>query len=638
MATADFGRRPMTAHFKLGRYFWKLFLINAIIMALILAACVCVILGQFDRFYEKELSRHLAARAAALEIAARHRFDEAHAAELASLADAVGSTEMEGVRVTFVLVDGKVVGDSEAAPATMESHADRPEIRQALAHGTGESTRWSHTVAKNLKYVAVRVGPADDPRGVVRVAMPLRSIAARAAHTQRLMITVASASVVAAILLALALALLWSRRITRITETARSLSRGDLSARVVVSGRDEVALLGHALNEMRERISKHVTTIERQRRTLNSLVSQLREGVVVADSNGRIAVINLEARRMLGIPPATADDALVGRTVEQCIPQSRLQEMLLSADRAGRRGGQEPAREARNHPGEPPDPDDQQTTLTIPTSKGTRSILARAFDIRFPPGRGEAAGGAPQAARMLILTDVTELTRVMQIKAHLAANASHELRTPLSAMRAALDTLQSLDLVKDTEAALQFIDVLDRHNLRMEAMIGDLLELSRLESGTSRFQTATLSAREIVEELHVQFADALSTKQLHWRVAIPPPDVTFKASPELVRMILRNLVDNAIRFNGAGGRVHVTVSSDDKATTIEVADTGCGIAPEDHERVFERFYQVERARSGPDRGTGLGLSIVRHAVAAMNGQINLQSELGQGTRVTITIP
>lgn len=624
---------------RLGRYFWKLFLANAVVMGIVLAGCVWVIVSQLDQFRQEELSNHLSAQASALEVAVRDRFDTAHTEGLNALAKQVGSTELEGVRVTFVLVDGTVLGDSEATASEMESHADRPEIQQALAAGFGESVRWSHTVAKDMKYVAVRVGTTDKPLGVVRVSMAVQSIAARAQPARRLALALALLSVLAAILLALAIALLWSRRIQRITEAALSISGGDLSARVAVSGNDEIAVLGRSLNEMREKLSAQLGTIDRQRRTLDSLVSQLREGVVVADADGRIVLINSEAVELLQISSDEADGSFVGHTVEQCIPQHKLQDLLRRRNRKCSSDAGETFDQSAISTGDRQEAATQEIKLQLTTGTGVRSILARAFDIRLPDANGHESspGASTRVGRTLVLTDVTELTRVMQVKADLAANASHELRTPLSAIRAAVETLRAVDWSSDAEAASRFVDVVDRHSGRMEAMIGDLLDLSRLESGTDRFDATPISPRKLLEELHITFADALAAKNLKWKTSISNEDVTLTANPELLRMILRNLIDNAIRFTDPRGSIELSVQQKGDSIVFEVADTGCGIAPAEQQRVFERFYQVERARSGPDRGTGLGLSIVRHAATAMNAHIELQSKPGEGTRVTIRI-
>ncbi len=627
----------MVMPLRLGRYFWKLFLANAVVMALVLGGCVCVIVSQLDRFRQEELSNHLSAQASALEVAVRDRFDPQHAAQLNALAQQVGSTELEGVRVTFVLVDGTVLGDSEANASEMESHADRPEVQQAVASGFGESVRWSHTVAKNMKYVAVRVGTADNPLGVVRVSMAVQSIAARAQPARRLAVTIALVSVLAAILLALALALLWSRRIQRITEAARSISGGDLSARVDAAGHDEVAILGRSLNEMREKLSAQLGTIDRQRRTLDSLVSQLREGVVVTDAEGRIVLINSEAMDLLQLSPGEADGSFVGKTVEQCIPQHKLQDLLRRTRSEGSSDANGPSSQSAGRTDHPRETGTQEIELQLATGTGVRSVLARAFDVRLP-GDDRSPGTSAHVGRTLVLTDVTELTRVMQVKADLAANASHELRTPLSAIRAAVETLRSVDWSSDAAAASRFIDVVDRHSGRMEALIGDLLDLSRLESGTDRFDATPISARKLLEELRTTFADALAAKNLHWKTSVSSEDVTLSASPELLRMILRNLIDNAIRFTDPKGNIALSVQRDGDTIVFEVADTGCGIAPAEQQRVFERFYQVEQARSGPDRGTGLGLSIVRHAATAMNARVDMKSAIGQGTRVTVNVP
>jgi len=517
----------------------------------------------------------------------------------------------------------------------MESHADRPEIREALAHGLGESVRWSHTVSANLKYVAVRVGPSNQPLGVVRVAMPIKTIVARTEPAQRLMIAIAAVSVVAAVVLALALALLWSRPIQHITDTARSIARGDLSARARLRGHDEVALLGRSLNRMQERLLSHAETIDRQRRTLESLVEQLHEGVVVADGDGRIVLINQEAVRMLQPQFAASGVSMVGMDVEQGVPQLQLQRMLDAKATARR---ESPA-------GRPDAPAAWGSSaivecrLRVETSLGVRTLLARAADIRLPEETSDPEPGQERhAGRVLLLTDVTELTRMMQVKADLAANASHELRTPLSAIRAAVETLRSIDAAEDAPAAAGLLDVVDRHSSRMEAMIKDLLELSRLESGAARFDIGQVDPRLLVDDLERELQPKISAKKLQFRSKLEPPGATVRVNRELLRMVLRNLIDNAVRFTDEDGTVTVSCRLDDSAAIFKVADTGCGIPAHEQSRVFERFYQVERARSGLDRGTGLGLSIVRHASAAMNATVALESELGVGTTITVRIP
>lgn len=605
-----------------GRVFGKLFLLNIVLIAAILAASLAVIVREFSTLRERELAEHLAAYANAIVPAARPLFDRARAEDADALAHEVGSSDALGLRVTFVLADGTVLGDSQADASKLESHADRPEIVEAMARGLGSSRRWSTSVSRELEYAAVRVGPADHPLGVVRVAMPLTAIGEGIDPTRRLAMAIGLTSVAAAILLAVGLAVLWSGRIARLTEAASSIARGDLSARAPVVGRDEVSRLARALNRMRERLASQLETIDRQRRTLESLVAQLGEGVIAADDDGRLVLVNAEARRLLQLEPSSAGGVVEGLPVEQCITHPKLLEML--------------------HPrgtGAAP-PEREELKFDLAASPGPLTLMVRASDIVVPssaePGSGEVR--ADRVGRLVVLTDVTELTKVAQVKTDFAANASHELRTPLSAIRAAVETLRTLDGMTGVTAAPQFLDVVDRHRSRMEAMVRDLLDLARVESPAAKFKPVALRPHEVLRELHSAFAENFEAKSLHWEPWVDESCAVLVASPDLLRIVLRNLVDNAIKFTEPGGHIRVTVRSEARLATIEVADDGCGIPEADQQRVFERFYQVKRERSGPERGTGLGLSIVRHAVTAMEGRVKLSSELGKGTSVTIEIP
>jgi signal transduction histidine kinase len=240
------------------------------------------------------------------------------------------------------------------------------------------------------------------------------------------------------------------------------------------------------------------------------------------------------------------------------------------------------------------------------------------------------------------------LTRMLQVKADFAANASHELRTPLSSIRAAVETLLDMDMTREASAARHFLEVVDRQSTRMQAMVGDLLNLSRIETSPERFTPVQVGVADLIEEMHIRFGERLQQKGLQWKPCLGDADGNLTVSIDLLRLVLENLIDNAIKFTGCGGSIQVScrfvdVAESGKETPgqchiIEVADTGCGIPEDEQERVFERFYQVQQARSGADRGTGLGLSIVRHAVAAMHGSVRLASEVGRGTCVTITLP
>lgn len=613
---------------RVGRLFWKLFIGNLALMGAVVVICAWLAIAQVDSFYAQELTTHLRTQAEALREAVQDRFSTAGADELDRLAKRIGTGEESGLRITFISSDGTVLGDSEGNPAIMEDHRARPEVAGALRAGIGEDVRTSRTVARPMKYLAVRVGPPEAPVGVVRVAMAIRNIGRRTGQLHALLWGIPAIGLVAAAVLALGLARLWSSPIQRITATARSLSQGDLSARVRVRGHDELASLARALNVMRDHLAAQLDTIDHQRRTLQSLLAQLHEGVIVADGDGRLVLVNPAAVRLLDI--ASLDPiALQGRSVEECVRDHTLQKMLLGAGRPTSDGG--------------PDGSVDETRLQVKAGVAEAWLLARASDILLPApaGRDADGDGRPTAAgRLLVLTDITALNHLMQVKADFAANASHELRTPLSAIRAAVETLLHMDLAREAEPAAHFLQVIERQNGRMEAMVADLLNLSRIESTPGRFTPGAIPLDAFMGELHARFAERLRSKNLAWQLDVPRELKSVHANLHLLRLVMDNLVDNAIKFTEAGGRVAITCCVDAglPGVAISVADTGCGIPDEEQSRVFERFYQVERARSGGARGTGLGLSIVRHAMSAMRGSVELHSKPGEGTTVTILIP
>ena len=212
-------------------------------------------------------------------------------------------------------------------------------------------------------------------------------------------------------------------------------------------------------------------------------------------------------------------------------------------------------------------------------------------------------------------------------------------------MRGAVETLMNMDLAKGDAAAPKFLDMIKRHNTRLETLATDLLALSHVEAGSRRFQASSLALADFLKELNERWRDAIERKQIVWSVAAPPDCHSLNANAHLLNLVLDNLIENAIKFTPTGGRVSITFEREGAAMAVRVADSGCGIAPEEQSRVFERFYQASDTRTasatssgGAVRGTGLGLSIVRHAVKAMKGSVSLESALGEGTTVTVRIP
>lgn len=435
----------------------------------------------------------------------------------------------------------------------------------------------------------------------------------------------------ATLLLAAAVWGAWVRPMQSLSQTARRMAEGDLSVRAEAAGAGELAILARALNDVRGRLATQATLIDNQRLTLDSLLNQLKEGVVVAQHDGRVALMNPAAVRLLnlqlGRPPDPA--IFIGRLCEQCIPQHDLQGMLRIDAAAARDSGADGAREASE--------DVREIRLQVEHDDRVVHLRARASTLTLPAPPGAPSRTRP--GRLLVLTDVSDQMRTLQVKTDFVANASHELRTPLSNIRLAVESLLEMDLARHAPDAAHFIGLIDRHSARLAAMVKDLLDLTRLENPGARYEVRPLKPADLLDELRERFAEAIARKALLWNAEVAPdlpPTITL--SPHLIQLVLDNLAENAIKFTDPGGTVTVAVRPAGDGLSFEVSDTGCGIPEAEQQRVFERFYQVELARSGPERGTGLGLAIVRHAVTAMNGQVRLESTPGVGTRVIVTIP
>ena len=634
--------------FRPGKFFWKLFLGTAALVTVVVAAIVFLIILVNDDLLAEKTADSLKRYAKLLRHQVSGKLDTEHAAELQEFASNEGDNGAEGYRITIVTHSGQVLADSSASAANMENHATRPEIQTAFAEGVGESVRFSNTINRHMKYVAVRVGPADAPEGVVRVAMHYGTLVAQSKNARRLAMTIALVGLLAAAVLALGLARIWAGPISRITEIARKFSHGELSAHLRVEGSDEITLLARSLNRMRDRLAAHLESHYRQRRTLEYLLTQLHEGVIVADADGRIILINPAAAKLLDVPVSmTGGRDIEGLSVDSCIPQADLRSMLAVRDAKASHSNGKSANGLNGGLGTEPSVL-LENRITLQLATGTVSVLARASDIVLPAATVSLTritdSNKPPAVdqtivgRLLVLTDITELSQAIRIKSDFVANASHELRTPLTAIRTGVETLLSIDPTEDQASAEHLLGVVDRHSARLEAMVDDLLELSRLESSANSVRPSRILLRDVLRELRDRFAKPLENKQIHLDTTTHTDAPITVPSARLLRLVLNNLVDNAVKFTEPGGHIDVHFAYDDGMLRFSVSDDGCGIPAKEHDRVFERFYQVERARSGADRGTGLGLSIVRHAVAAMNGVVNLSSEPGRGTSIAIEIP
>ena len=506
-----------------------------------------------------------------------------------------------GLRVTFISPDGRVVGESEL-PATglegMENHLGRPEVQEALRAGVGYATRASATLGVELMYAAC----ARPDRSVTRVAIPLTQVRATTRHAAR---TVAAVSLIVT-LLALPFVFALSRRISRPIEEmcgmARRAADGDFTQRAPERGGAELAALGAALNRMSDQLRQRLQEVASEKAELQATLSTMVEGVMAVDLDCRVRLVNESLRRLFSL---VGDSA--GRTVMEIFRHLPLQELL------------------------------DQVLAGRPANALEMSYLGqeeRVFDVtaaRLTGGDGQARGA------VVVFHDITRIRKLERVRREFVANASHELRTPLSVIRGYVETLLE-EPPPDAATARGFLSAMDRNVRRLESLMRDLLSISELESQQARLSIGPVVLRELAADAAGELGRLAQERGGTVTLDFPDDLPTATADEDRVHQVFTNLIENALKYSGPGGRVRVSARAEGAQLVVSVSDNGPGIAPEHLTRIFERFYRVDKARSRALGGTGLGLSIVKHIVHAQGGRVWAESRPGEGSTFYFTLP
>ena len=503
-------------------------------------------------------------------------------------------------RVTIIGTDGTVLGESDEDRTQMENHLYRPEVQQALTTGQGSSIRYSATLGYEMMYVAVPIqaASAGQALGIVRVALPLSEIQASIHSLRQGILTAGLVTAVAAGLLALFLAQRTTQPLYHLTQVARRLASGDLSARLFPSSQDEVGQLTRAFNDMADQIREQVTTLAEEQGRLAAVLDHMADGVLITDEGGQVQLVNAAAARLLD----TAAEQALGRSFVQAVPYYPLIELWKQCRELG-----------------------EEQIETVEVSRNGLFLQA----IVTPFEEGGTRG------YLVILQDLTRIRRLETVRRDFISNISHELRTPLAGLKALVDTLRG-GALKDPPAAKRFLKRMDVEVDALTQMVEELLELSRIESGQAPLRLVPVSVSEVVIPPVDRLQPQAERAGLEFTVLLPPGLPRVLADTDRARLVLTNLIHNAVKFTPPGGRITVSAAPDSDEVLFSVEDTGVGIPAEDLARIFERFYKADRARSGG--GTGLGLAIAKHIVQGHGGRIWVESVEGQGSTFHFTLP
>jgi two-component system phosphate regulon sensor histidine kinase PhoR len=504
---------------------------------------------------------------------------------------------LTGCRVTLIARDGRVVADSRADAATLENHADRPEVREAVAGRQGVAVRHSRSLGLDLLYVSLPAPPGL-PYAVVRVAEPLAVVRALNASLLRLSLLAGAITLAATFALLFWLSGRHSARVAALARVAARVGAGDADARALERPDDELGRLGAALNRMSEEMRERLEALARERDEREHILAHMSDGVALVDGDGRLAHCNHSLAEILGAPrPAPP-----GTPFAEFVRAPELAELLQRARSEGRGLVAE-------------------LRLWSP-----RPRFVRASVTPLDPDTGE---------RLLVLHDLTEAETLNRVRQDFVANVSHELRTPLTSLRGYAETLLDGGL-DDVQRREEFVRVIRDQAERLQALLDDLLSLAALERPEAEPRRERFDLRALLAE-HVGAERARAERAGLALTLEPGPAIELAADRARLAQVIANLLDNALKYTERGG-VTVRAGADPARAWCEVEDTGPGIPAEDQPRVFERFYRVDKARSREKGGTGLGLSIVKHVLALHGGEVSLRSAPGAGSTFRFELP
>ncbi len=507
-----------------------------------------------------------------------------------------------GTRITIVDKEGIVLGDSQEDPGRMENHADRPEIKEALSGKTGRSIRYSNTLKMDMMYLAIPVMQNGQVMGITRLSLPLTEVRTKIAYIHKITILGASLATVVALGIGFMTARMITKPLRDMTNLASEIASGDFTRKIKVRSGDEIGQLAQTFNQMTEELKTKIQTITEDRNEMRAVLTSVIEGVIAIDKDERVILFNSAIEEMLNL----SRDKAIGKFFWEVIRNNELNTLLKEA--AEKRKLQT-----------------KELTLFLPQEK--------IFEVHALPIKSEEGISGVVA----VLHDITEIKKLEKMRIEFVANVSHELRTPLTSIKGFIETLKD-GAIDDSENNRRFLNIIETHAERLNNLIDDLLQLSRIESREIGMELQSINLRELVENVISNLKEAVEQKGHTIEIDFPANLPRVKADPEKMEQVLSNLLDNATKFTPEKGRICIRAIDKGKDIQIEISDTGIGIPQKHLPRLFERFYRVDKARSRELGGTGLGLAIVKHIVQVHGGKVGVESKPDKGSKFFFTLP
>ena len=589
-------------NFMLPRFFWKLYA-GYLALILISSLVIGIMVSQtLEREALGQVRESLTSQAIWLEKLVTLSIKSDTAPKLQEHIRAVGSRT--GALITVIQANGVIVADSHQDLATTEIHNNRPEFLAARTQKYGFATDYRSVAGARVLHLAREIRNQNQLVGYIRISRSLASVDSQLASLQTAVGVGSLVSAILAGLLGFFLARHFMTPLRAMATVAEAISHGDYDKRLSTIKKDEIGELAQALNRVAESSRERTQIIRADRNKLSAILSGMAEGVVAVSHDERVVHLNEAAGKLLGTSPKRSVD----RPIWQITRVREVSEILSETLR---------------------DDIDTQKSLKIAGEPSDQFIEIHASPLH--DGQGHLVGA------VAVLHDLTELQRLDMVRREFVANASHELKTPITAIRGLVETLID-DGALSALTRERFLGKIKDQAMRLSSIVVDLLALSRLESKGAEIQAALFDLREIVQAAVKNFAPIGEGRGIVVEAEVQGMPVELVADEDAIGQMVSNLLDNALKYTPHGGQVVARLSAQDDEAIIEIEDTGIGIEPKDKDRIFERFYRVDKARSKELGGTGLGLAIVKHIAFVHGGRVAVDSIPGSGSTFKVFLP
>jgi len=494
----------------------------------------------------------------------------------------------ENIRETLIDKSGKVLSDSLLDAETMDNHNTRKEVMDARLYGTGYSIRYSNSSKMDMLYFATKFGDGY----IVRSALPMESIDIMETTYIKYYILIMLVSLIITLLLSSRLSKTLVKPLKDLENATSRFAKGELEKRASITTNDEIGDLGKTFNEMADKLENAFKDSKEKQTKLETVLKSMDSGVIAIDNENRVMLINPYAEKIFGI-----NRNIMGEKLLNNIRDFEVENIIKNKE------------------------DNREVTIYWPEKRELKVRTA------------ELANEKESIGIVAVIHDITDIRKLENMRSQFAANVTHELKTPLTSIKGFAETLKD---VEDSETREKFLNIINDEAERLSRLISDILSLSKIENIRS-MSDDPINVKSSIDQVAVLLKGAAESKNIRIKTQgdILPE---LHGDRDMFLQMLLNLVDNAVKYSGENTDVVITTKLEENNCVISVTDNGIGIAKEHLDRLFERFYRVDPARSREQGGTGLGLAIVKHIVMAFKGTIEVKSALGAGSEFIVKIP